>query len=82
VTSGCDGVFSGIAMVCSDDDDKAAIKASVKKVVCKHDPKATKDKMKRYGPAMTLKKGVLTAGYTNGTANIYSSVREWLMNNL
>jgi hypothetical protein len=78
----CGNVADGVRSVCGDEDGKPAIAKSVKTISCKWDAKATKAKLKRYGPVMSLKGGKLTAGYNWDTANMSSSVRDWLMNNL
>jgi hypothetical protein len=78
----CANVFGGIRYVCSDADGKEAVKASIKTVECSFDPGATKDKLKRYGPTLSLKNKVLKAGYNWDTGNIDSATKEWLLNNL
>jgi hypothetical protein len=71
----CDGVLSGLERVCGDADGKAAVKSTVKKVVCQH---AGKPKAQ----SLSLSKGTLTWSFGWEGANAADVTHAWLLNNL
>ena len=70
----CDWAREAISKVCTDEDSKAAVKKSIKKVDCKLGAK--KDAQ------FNLKSGVLTMEISPETSYPVDQLKSWLENNL
>lgn len=71
-----------VETLCGDEMARPEVGKKVKKIVCKFDKDATREKLKRYGPSFSLKAGTLTIGINWGTGNIAKETKKFLMNNL
>lgn len=78
----CVTVADGLRYACDKDDGKKAVKGQIKTITCRYDEGATRDKLGRYGPSLSLKKKKLTAGYAWDTGNIADETKAWAEDNL
>ena len=78
----CENVVNAFNAICESADGKRSTQAKVVHVQCRYDASATKEKLKRHRPVLSLSGRVLGAGYNLTTANLTVETRKFLEKNL